>query len=270
MPKTSDRRPGYGGGGGGGNWTPQGVTTSTVGGITAGTNLGVVPTSIQGTLISMFYPYLGPTVSLTSTPAVGVYEFGNAQTPINLSATTVRNSNPITSVIFQRSINGGAFATIDTVAVPLPNGGLETFSDTPPAPVAVAQVASQVYRSTVGDGTTTANSNTRTYSYVYPFYYGSGAVGLSGAGVGALTKAIVVQGSYTRAFAPVAQVYYYAYPSSYPALTSIIDQNGFNITADWTVTTPVVITGLDATPQNYRVYEFNNLTSLAQNITFNF
>lgn len=268
MPKTSDRRGGTGSGGG--DWTPQGVTTATVGGITSGTDLGIVPVPIQTTLISMLYPYAGPTVSLSSTPAAGVYEFGNAQTPINLSATTVANSNPITSVIFQRSINGAAYSTIDTVAVPIPGGGVEVYADSPPAPVAVSQVGTQAYRSTVGDGTTTSNSNVRTYTYVYPFYYGSGAPGLSGAGVGALTKAIVVQGNYTRAFAPVAQVYYYAYPSSYPALTSIFDQNGFNITADWTVTSPVVITGLDATPQNYRVYEFNNITSLGQNITFNF
>ena len=252
-------------------WTPLGVTTSTVGGIPAGTNLGVSAVPIQTTLRAMFYPYVAPSVTLGSSPTQGVYEFGNHQTPIDLTATTVRNSNPITSVIFQRSDNGAAFATIFTVPTPAPSGGPELYSDAPPVPPAVSQVATQRYRSTVGDGTATSNSNILQFTYVYPFYYGVGAPGLTGAQIGALTKIIQTQQNTTRPFSPVVEVYYFAYPASYPNLTSILDPSSFNITADFTLRPSVTITGLDGSPQTYKVYEFNNLTTqTAFNITFNF
>lgn len=259
------------GGGGSALFTPEGVTRANLPGtgIPAGTDLGTSPVSVGDTLNQLLYPYTAPSVSLNSTPSSGVYEFGNAQTPINLSATTVRGADPITSVIFQRNINSAGFTTINTVASPLPNGGIETYSDSPPAPVAVSQVGTQVYRATVGDGTSTANSNGRNYTYVYPFYYGVGAQGLTGAQIGALTKAIVIDGNYTRAYTATNQVPYYAFPTSYPNLTSIIDQNGFNVTADWTLRS-VSITGLDGTPQTYKVYEENNLTTVTGfSYTFN-
>jgi len=255
---------GSGGGGGGSTYTNTTPTPVTLGGILAGTTF--TAQTMQQMFDMLLYPYIAPTVTLGSTPGSGVYEFGNPQAPITLSATTVRNTNPITSVIFQRSNNGGAYSTINTVASPIGAGGVENYIDV----TGVGGFASTAYRSTVGDGTSTSNSNVRNYTYVYPFYHGVGSPGLSGAAIAGLTKSVVIQSNYTRAFSPSSQVYYYAYPSAYPALTSIIDQNGFNITADWTVVSPIVITGLDGTPQDYRVYEFNNLTSLGQNITFNF
>lgn len=252
-------------------WTPEGVTTFTVGGIPVGTNLGTSPTSIQGTLLDMLFAYVAPSVTLTA-PTTTTYEFGNNQTPVSLSATTVKHSDNITSVIFQRSTNGGAFSTVSTVGSPNPNGGVETGSNSPSFPLTqVNQVSTLAYRSTVGDGTSTANSNTRTQTYVYPFYYGVGAQSLTGAQIAALTKLVVGVGDQTLSFSPSSQVYYFAYPASYANLTRILDQNGFDITADFTLRNPVSITGLDATAQNYKVYEFNNPTTQTNfNLTFDF
>lgn len=249
------------------NATP---TLVTVGGITAGSTFNNV--SNNDMWQDLLYPYIAPTVTLAISPAAGVYEFGNNQTPVNLSATTVRNSDPITSVIFQRSYNGAAFTTIFTVPVPNPNGGIEVFADTPTFPLTqVSQVSTVDWRSTVGDGTTTSNSNVPRQTYVYPFYYGVGAPGLTGAQVGALTKLIQVVGDKVLLFSPTMQVYYFAYPASYANLTRILDQNGFDITADFTLRNPVTITGLDGTPQNYKIYEFNNLTTQVNfQITFDF
>lgn len=245
--------------GGGATWTPQGITTSAVGGIPAGTDLGVVPVSIETTLRAMFYPYIGPSVTLATIPGGGIREFGNTSASVVLNATTVRNTNPITSVTFFR--NAGL---INTVVGPNPAGGLQTYTDN------TLLATTTTYFARVGDGTQTNQSNTVTFTFVYPFYYGVGAPGASGATVGAMTKIIQQQQNTTRAFAPVAQVYYFAYPAAYPNLTAIFDGNGFNITADWTLRNPVVITGLDSTPQNYKVYEFNNINSVSQNLTFNF
>ena len=57
--------------------------------------------------------------------------------------------------------------------------------------------------------------------------------------------------------ATASQVFYFAYPLSYGALTSILDVNNFETIGDWTRTTRS-FTGLDATSQSYYVYEFKN------------
>ena len=92
-----DRQAYFGGntqgtGNGNSKWTPQGVTTSTVGGIASGTDLGTTEVPISDTLIDMFYPELAPTISLTSSPTQGLREFGDDISSILLSATTDRKS----------------------------------------------------------------------------------------------------------------------------------------------------------------------------------
>ena len=216
----------------------------------------------------LLYPYIAPGISLAPSQAAGTYEFGNTFTAITLTPTLTVNSNPITTVTFRRQDNGGGFAIIHSqggVATPYSNNPNTNLGNAP----AVSQVATTNFEATAFDGTSTTTSNVLNYTYVYPFYYGSGAPGL-GAGVAGLTKLVATEGNKVEHFAPVAQVYYFAYPAAYPNLLSIIDANGFNITPDWTLHNPVVITGLDATPQNYKVYEYNNVNSVTQNLTFNF
>jgi hypothetical protein len=254
---------GGGGGGGGGTFTNATPTPVTLGGITAGSTFSAA--TVQQLFDQLLYPYIAPTVTLVASPAGGVREFGNPQAPVGLTATTVRHTNPISSVIFQRSNNGGAYTTINTVGSPNPAGGAEVYSDA----TGVGGFALTQYRATVGDGTSTTNSNVITDQYVYPYYRGVGAAGLDGAAIGALTKDIVVQGNYTRAFSPTSQKVYYAYIATYPDLTSIIDQNGFNVTSGFTQRL-ATITGLDGTPQSYKVYESNlTTTQTGFNYTFN-
>lgn len=122
----------------------------------------------------------------------------------------------------------------------------------------------------VGDDGTPSNLSI-TISFVYPYYYGSGAQNLSGAQIGALTKLVDTFSNQFLSFSPTNQVPYFAYPATYPNLTSILDPSGFETISDWTLRNPVVITGLDATPQNYKVYEFNNLTTqVGFNYTFKY
>lgn len=111
----------------------------------------------------------------------------------------------------------------------------------------------------VGDDSTNSSLST-TITFVYPYYYGVGAQGLTGAQVAALTKLVAVLGNKTESFSPTNQVPYFAYPNSYAGLTSILDVNGFETLPDWTLSTKT-ITGLDGSPQSYKVYEFNNLTT---------
>ncbi len=265
MSDSRTSRLGGGGSGGSGDWTPLGVTTSTVGGITSGTNLGTSPISIESTLRDELYPYSGPTVSLGISPSAGIREFGNPVAAPVLTPVTVANSDPITTLTLTRSGVG----VIQTYSPPNPAGG----SEAPYTDIGGAVTTNTTYTATVGDGTSTGTA-TRTYSFVYPIYYGVGAQGLTGAQVGALTKLIQSPANVTLAFSPTNQVYYYAQLASAPLITSILDTNGFEtfatVTPDWTVRI-ATITGLDATPQSYRIYEFNNLTTqVAFNNTFRY
>lgn len=271
MPRITN---GSASGGAGGDWTYTNLTPTLedLGGWPAGSTFNAVPK--QTLLDTLFYPYLAPNVT-TDLPATATIEFPLAEPTITIQATSVKQSDDITSADLQVSLNGGAYATVYNEAAVNPNG--QTYStmwqpsdDFAWPLVQVNQVSTLAYRGRAGDGTTTTNASAHTQTYVYPFYYGVGAPGLSGAQIAALTKLVQTQGDKTLAFAPTVEVYYFAYPASYPDLTRILDQNLFDITADFTLRNPVSITGADGTAQNYKVYEFNNLTSLAQNLTFDF
>lgn len=105
-------------------------------------------------------------------------------------------------------------------------------------------------------------TNSKSFVFVYPYYYGIGVAGLIPAQVAALTKNIVIENANKNVNYAItsAQVYYFAYPASYGVLSSILDENGFEVIADWTLTV-ANITGLDTNAISYNIYEFNNLVS---------
>lgn len=260
------------GGAGAATWIPQGVTFATVGGIAAGTNLGTAAVSIQTTMRSEFYPSTAPSATM-SAPTTAIIEFPLVSPgAVTVTGTSTRFTNAITSDLLQVSINSGAYATFYTEGAVNPSGQVVSSTYTPTFPfTAVSQVSTFDYRLQVADGTFTTNATAVRRTYLYPYLFGSGAAGLTGAQIWtAFTAARLVQavGNKSLAFTPSSQVYYFCYPASYASLTTITDGNGFNITADWTLRNPISITGTDGTAQNYKVYEYNNLTSTSQTITF--
>ena len=247
-------------GGGGGDYTPEGVTTATVGGIAAGTDLGTSPVTIQSILDAMLYPYTAPNISLVSIPGGGLREFGNNLASVVLDATTIKTSNPITAVSFWRGASD-----IHDVASPNPNGGLETYTDTTPITTTTS------YTSKVGDGTSTITSNTITFTFVYPYLTGQNPSGESFSNMYAdFSHLIQVHGTKVVAYnLTVGNVPYFGYPASYADLTSIKDENGFETITSWTKRTGNIV-GLDSTSQSYKVYEFNSPTGIAVTKTFTF
>jgi len=238
-----------GGGGGGTTYTNLNPTLIAVGGIGVGATFD--HRTMQQMFDSLLHPHVSPSVSLAITPSSGLIEFGDPVPAPTLTPTTTVGSIPITTLTISRSGVG----LIHTYSSPLPGGGTESpYTDTS-GPV----TSNTTYTATVGDGTGTGTA-TRTYSFVYPYYYGVGAPGLTGAQIGALTKIIQTQQNTNTTTSPTSQVYYFAYLSSYPVLTSILDQSGFETIGDYIVRI-VPIVGLDGTSQNYRVYEFNHLTT---------
>lgn len=194
------------------------------------------------------FVYTPPGISLSCSPAQSLREKGTVVAAVTMTATTSKLLNDITSVTHYR--NG---VLVDTEASPLSGGGVETYTNSTPFSDNMS------FYSRVGDGTGTNQSNTVTYSFVYPYYHGSAAVGITAAAVAALTKSVISSSAtVNKVFNPTSgQVHYFAYPASYGALTSILDENNFETFSDWTLRTEN-ITGLDGNAVSYRIYEFNN------------
>ncbi len=200
------------------------------------------------------YQYTAPTASLSSDVSTGPWEKGYAITAINFTASVTKKSDPIAEVNFLKAgvsfnnqFSGGA----------IPRGGSSTAAWTGSIADTTSFTA-QVTDSGATGGPTTVTAN-RTFSYVYPYYYGAGAAGLSGAAIAALTKSVIASTATVTETIAVSgtQVMYFAYPSAYGALTSILDVNGFETISSWTQSTKS-ITGLDTTTQSYYSYEFKN------------
>jgi hypothetical protein len=204
--------------------------------------------------------YAPPTISLSASPAQSIREKGTVVPSVNLSATTTKLSNNILRVFFYR-----AGVLINTIDPATPGGAVETYTSSTPFS------DTMTFTAQVEDGASTVNSNTVTYNFVYPYYYGARPPGATAAQIAALTKLVIAQTRpQTRSFtAAGGDVFYFAYPSSYSALASILDQNGFETIGSWTVTTKT-ITGLDGNAVSYRCYAYNNVQAAGtSSFTFN-
>ena len=104
-------------------------------------------------------------------------------------------------------------------------------------------------------------TSNRSFNFVYPFYWGVGAPGLTIAQIAGLVKSVSSKSNKAVVSSPAGEVYYFAYPSSYGPLSDILDDNAFSTITDYTYRPAESYTGLDGTPQNYDVYEFNILTT---------
>lgn len=200
------------------------------------------------------FSYLAPLITLSASGSGAVREKGTVVSGTLLTAAVTKRSDDIDRIQFLR--NG---SPINTQEPPSNTGSGNTtytdagdFSDT------------RSYTANVRDdgesgGPTVVTSNTVTFNFVYPYYHGCGVPSLSAANVALLTKSVIASnGNLNRDFTSAnGDVYYFAYPASYGALTSILDENGFETFADWTLRTEN-ITGLDGNPVSYRIYEFNN------------
>lgn len=194
--------------------------------------------------------YTPPTITLTASPAPTLREKGDPVATVALVAVTLRRSDALSAVAFYRD-----GVLLGNVAEPQAQGGMETFTDNG------AFSDTVTYTATASDGTATVTSDAVSYRFVYPYYFGVGAADLTAVQVAGLTKAIIAQApSKAVTTSPSGEVFYFAYPAAYGALSSITDTNGFETLADYTQRS-ATITGLDGTAQAYFIYEFNQPTS---------
>jgi len=199
------------------------------------------------------FGYVASSITLSGSSNV-LREKGASVSNPTLTAVVTKRSDPIAAVRFYDGVT-----LINTVSSPNPAGGSfpfvtsVTFSDN-------RTFGAQSDDDGTSGGPTTSNAST-TYNFVYPYYYGVGVAGLNAAAIAALTKDIInSNATLLRSFtiAGPTDRMYFAYPTAYGALVTIIDVNNFDVIGDWTRTTKA-ITGLDGNAVNYYCYEFNNV-----------
>lgn len=212
-------------------------------------------TGLQDTIARILnISYTPPSISLSASGSGTIREKGAEVSSTTLTATITKRSTAISEVRFYQGAT-----LIETKSSPNPNGGTETYAYETPFDDNISFSARVDDTASGVDGPSTVTSNTVSFNFVYPYYVGSGAASLSAANVASLTKRVIASTSSRAETITVGdgEHTYFAYPASYGALTSILDENGFEVFSSWTLRTED-ITGLDGTAQSYRIYEGNN------------
>lgn len=225
------------------------VTVNSLGGIGAGEDLDGL--SVNQVLKKLLYPHVNHSISGTSNPNGGTFEYGDTKTVTSITANVTKKSNPITSIeVFDGSTSLG----VKTEGIS--NGGSHAF--TVNVPVSTNGKSFQVKATANGANgqPLTLAANTGTFTFVYPYFHGVVAAdkaSLTGDEIKAMTKAIEGKGNKQRTYNVNNERMVFAYPKSYGVLKTIIDPNGFDNFGSF-VRSEVVIKGLDGTDQTYYVY----------------
>jgi hypothetical protein len=211
--------------------------------------------------------------AFTGTGHTVLRERGDTVTNPTLSVTIQKRSDPVLDIAFYDGAidPGNLIGSVITSGPAIPDGGTQTQA------TSVAFSANRTFRVRVRDdgtsngGTPQNVDSALTYNFVYPYYHGVANPGAAASTVAAMTKTVMNNsGNVVRNFtAAVGNVFYFAYPASYGALTSILDENGFENLVNFTQRTEN-ITGLDGNPVSYFIYEFNNPVGVSVTTQYTF
>jgi len=242
---------------GGGDYTPQGVTLATVGGIPSGTDLGVSPILVQDLFDDIFYPYVSPV--FTS------FSISGQSTTIEVG-TTLSGSKTFTWAI---TLNSGVVPTIDlynvttsaTLLAGTPNDGSQAQAIT--SVQLNSNGATQVWRG-IGNNTSPAgtfnSSNFTVTSRYYRWWEAVAATPANSAAVRALSnQAFQTAGN---SFTLVTGTTLIKFSVNLPpgvTIVSVIDTTNLNldITADYVLIGTVSVLDAGGTSRTYNQYEMN-------------
>ena len=189
-------------GGGGGASTADAISyvNETVGSATVDDALD--------TVISDYY-YVKPSInSFTATPNGGIFEVGHVvSAPITFNWSYNKD-------ITTQTLTDCTLAD-ETVRTATYNTDITT---------------NKTFTLTASDGKNNV-SKSISYTFVSPYYVGVSSTGtLTETDIKALTKNVETKGDKTINYTTTQSYMVFAYPVSYDAISSIIDQNGFNVT----------------------------------------
>lgn len=207
-------------------------------------------TDLQVTMNTVFDIIYSPaTVVLTLNPSTTTKEYGDPTLSVVLTGVVTRKTQDINKVEFYR---GATLLSANNT--PNVNGGTFTYTEN------TSVVDTAVFKLKAYDARGSAET-TKTISYVYPFYIGSlTALNPTEAQIKALTKLVKTKSNTAQAFTTTNGRFAIAYPQSYGALFSILDQNSFETIGSYT-SSVVNITGLNGIVVPYNVYVLSTLTT---------
>jgi len=213
--------------------------------------------NVNDFLDNFFFPFVPSIVSITSPSSTTYYETGSVQTITVTSAITANDEVTFGSGSVKRdSLLWNTVASIPPFSF--------TYTDTNISSSHVYQTFVQVDN----DGSPTVISSvTRTVSFIFPYLWGmSSTPGLSGNTLYTtmVSHSITVSGNKAGYFWGTGTYIYFAYPSSYSALTSILDPNNFEMISsfEYSASVPVTSSGLTNTWMNtYKVYRLKLLAN---------
>ena len=163
-----------------------------------------------------------------------VFEKGTSNTVIIKSNVIIDNGITISNAVLNKKVNN----TTTTESIALVSG-VNTLTTT----VTDTTIISISFTATKSTLSTTINSNSYTINFVYPYFYGVSASQYTGSDVYInLTKDIAIK-NYAKkySYTTTDQYFYFAYPTEYGSLLSIIEtSSNFNIVNDFTISTVVV------------------------------
>ena len=159
-------------------------------------------------LIADYY-YVAPSVtSFTATPAGGIFEVGHV-----VSAPITFNWNYNKDITTQTLTD--CTLTDNTIRTATYNTDI---------------TSNKTFTLNASDGKNNV-SKSISYTFVSPYYTGVSTTNtLTETDIKALTKKVETKGNKTINYTTTQSYMVFAYPSSYGAISSIIDQNGFNVT----------------------------------------
>ena len=260
-----------------------------IGGIPAGSTFSNVP--VTEMIRRILYPYIRPEVSSTLSPTL--IEMGDSTTALGAEFSFTVYRNATYSLNVTNYYNNGSPVTPAAFIIPppspIPNPGLFTYK-VDPGVNATTQVSTTVsyefftYSVDLADTYPTTLMATSSLAIVLPFYYGSttasatntfGINNILGTNsipqVGKLTPflaapVLIATSSYNKVVelstlglsAGNQGFLYFGYPADYPDLVTIRDNNGFNVTGNFTkftISNVVSPKGLWVN-KNYKFYIF--------------
>ena len=202
-------------------------------------------------LDKVFYPFVSATISLNISSSL--LEIGNSITITCNGSVTANDETLFNTAYVDPSTGANMPFTAQAGAYSVQQANV------------VATTSFRSYITTGGSGI--ISSPLRTVTFVYPYFWAMNATDLTTGGSAfytAITKRIQTLGTKTPVLNGTAQYIYFAYPTEYPDLTSIKDQNGFEQIGSFTkYEVNINSSGLTSDwIHGYKIYRCNGLTTV--------
>lgn len=230
-------------------------TTFAINDVKVGDLIQNVP--ITEVLRRIIYPSLKPTCSIRILPPFesGISEVGTYPTPV-IEFTINKKTYPTLTSVLQNMIPG----VYPAITSPDYNTVTSTSNGIVISPIAATATE---FKIVVTDGIAGSSEASTTITGIYPYFHGYSSLStMTTIGLAGLTKIVETKGNKVYDFTGSGNQYF-IYPKDYGTLSTIYDEDGFNITASFSYTTQVFSspTGLWAAEEFY-VYKRLNAPTI--------